>query len=256
MLSFSNQVVLITGASRGIGAAAAIQFANAGAAAVVINYRNDLESAQRTAAEVERAGSRSLVLKADVSRVDEANALVDRTVEEFGRLDVLVANAGIWPAEDRPVSELGDLQWETTLRTNVDGVFFVCRRAARILSSTGRGNIVTVSSTAAQRGEAFHADYAASKGAVVSFTKSLAAELGAFNVRVNCVAPGWVDTEMSQSAVRPEAPAFRKVIEGIPLGRVASADDVAGPILFLASELARHVTGEVLNVNGGSVLCG
>jgi 3-oxoacyl-[acyl-carrier protein] reductase len=256
MLSFSDQVVLITGASRGIGAAAAIRFAKAGAAGVAINYRTDLESAQRTAAEVVRAGSQSLILRADVSRADQATELIDRTVEHFGRLDVLVANAGIWPPEARPVTELGDLQWETTIRTNVDGVFFVCRRAASVFIRARRGSIVTVSSTAAQRGEAFHADYAASKGAVVSFTKSLASELGKFNIRVNCVAPGWVDTEMSQSALRPDAVGFEKIAEGIPLGRVASADDVAGPIIFLASDLARHVTGEVLNVNGGSVLCG
>ena len=256
MFSFSDQVVLITGASRGIGAAAAIQFARAGAAGIALNYRNDLENAKKVADEINRAGAQSLLLKADVSKAAEATELVERTIEHFGRLDVLVANAGIWPPEDRPVSELSDLQWEKTLRTNVDGVFFVCRRAARLFIESRRGNIVTISSTAAQRGEAFHSDYAASKGAVVSFTKSLASELGAFNVRVNCVAPGWVDTEMSESAVRPDGAGFKKILDSIPLGRVASANDVAGPILFLASDLARHVTGEVLNVNGGSVLCG
>ena len=256
MLSFANQVVLITGASRGIGAATAIQFAKAGAAGVVINYLSDVARATATAAEVELHGSRSLVVQANVASSADATGLVDRTIQHFGRLDVLVANAGIWPPEDRPVFELGDQQWENTIRTNVDGVFFVCRRAAQHFVRSRSGNIVTVSSTAAQRGESFHSDYAASKGAIVSFTKSLAGELGPFNVRANCVAPGWVDTEMSVSSLRADPNQVAKIVDAIPLRRIATADDVAGPILFLASDFARHVTGEVLNVNGGSVLCG
>jgi 3-oxoacyl-[acyl-carrier protein] reductase len=256
MISFQNQVILITGASRGIGAAAAIKFAQAGAAAVVINYHTHREAALTTARAVEKVGAAALVWQADVSRSVEARALVDQTLERFQRLDVLVANAGIWPAVEREITELDEAQWERTMQINVDGCYHVCREAARIFKRQRHGNIITISSTAGQRGEAGHADYAASKGALISFTKSLAAELGPFNVRVNSVAPGWVDTDMSAPALRGEAAQLRRIIEAIPLGRIATAEDIAGPILFLASDLARHITGEVLNVNGGSVLCG
>lgn len=142
------------------------------------------------------------------------------------------------------------------MRVNLDGMYYICREAARLMLERRSGNIVTVSSTAGQRGEAGHADYAASKGAVISLTKSLASELGPFGIRVNCVAPGWVDTEMAASALRAGEDELKRITDAIPLRRVASAEDVAGPILFLASDLARHLTGEVLNVNGGSVLCG
>jgi 3-oxoacyl-[acyl-carrier protein] reductase len=150
------------------------------------------------------------------------------------------------------VENLGDDRWRSTMALNLDGVFFGCRLAARRVSSGGR--IVIVSSTAGQRGEAFHADYAATKGAVISFVKSLAVELAPRDITVNTVAPGWVDTD---AVARPFAGDGRARIEAaIPLGRVASAADIAGPIAFLCSDLARHITGEVLNVNGGSVLCG
>ena len=256
MLSFQGQVILITGASRGIGAAAARAFAAAGAAGVVINYCAHREAALETAAAVERAGSAALVLQADVSRAAEARSLVSHTLERFQRLDALVANAGVWPAEGRAIADLDETQWDETIRVNVSGVYHVCRAAAGVFARQRRGNVVTVSSTAGQRGEALHSDYAASKGAVISFTKSLASELGPLGVRVNSVAPGWVDTDMSASALRADAAGLKQIAEAIPLRRVAAAEDIAGPILFLASDLARHITGEVLNVNGGSVLCG
>ncbi|MBO0723286.1 MAG: SDR family oxidoreductase, partial [Blastocatellia bacterium] len=158
--------------------------------------------------------------------------------------------------QERAITDLDEDQWERTMRINVDGIYHVSRAVARIFVAQRRGNIVTVSSTAGQRGEAGHADYAASKGAVISFTKSLAAELGRFNVRVNCVAPGWVDTDMAAPALQDDPSLLRKIEETMPLGRLATAEDIAGPILFLASDLARHITGEILNVNGGSVLCG
>ncbi len=256
MISFQNQVILITGASRGIGAATAIKFAQAGAAAVVINYHTHREAALATAKAVEQAGAAALVWQADVSRSVEARALIDQTLERFQRLDVLVANAGIWPTAERDLTELDQAQWERTMQINLDGCYHVCREAARIFKRQRWGNIITISSTAGQRGEAGHADYAASKGALISFTKSLAVELGPFNVRVNSVAPGWVETDMSAPALRGETAQLKRIIEAIPLGRVATAEDIAGPILFLASDLARHITGEILNVNGGSVLCG
>ena len=256
MLSFKNQIVLITGASRGVGAAAAIRFAEEGASGVVINYKSNREAALSVAESVESVGAKALVAKADVSHADETKALFKQTLETFGRVDVVVANAGIWPAEDRAITELDETQWHETMKINVDGVYYVCREAAAIFTAQRSGNLVIVSSTAGQRGEAFHADYAASKGAVISLTKSLAGEFGRFNARVNCVAPGWIDTDMAASALRTDAAKLSAINAAIPLGRVATAEDVANPILFLASDLARHITGEILNVNGGSVLCG
>ncbi len=254
MISFRDRIVLITGASRGVGAATAVQFAAAGAKGVIINYHVNWEAAAKTAAEVERLGSEAVIVQADVSVAEQAHYLVRQAVDRYNRLDVVVANAGVWPASDAPVTELSDEQWEDTMRINLNGVYYICREGARAMASGG--SIVTVSSTAGQRGEAGHSDYAASKGAVISFTKSLATELGPRNVRVNCVAPGWIDTDMAADALRHDEQSLRRITEAIPLRRVATADDVAGPILFLASDLARHVTGEILNINGGSVLCG
>jgi 3-oxoacyl-[acyl-carrier protein] reductase len=170
---------------------------------------------------------------------------------DFGGLDIFVANAGVWPAQDERLADIPVERWRSTLRSNLDSVFLSTRAVLPLIRRGGR--VVIVSSTAGQRGEAFHADYAATKGALISLTKSLAIEC-APALTVNCVAPGWVDTEMSAGALTPEN---RQRIEGtIPLGRIATAEDAAGPILFLCSPLARHITGEVINVNGGSVLCG
>lgn len=256
MFSFKNQVILITGASRGVGAATAIKFAQAGAAAVVINYQNNILAAKTTADLVEKAGAQALLIKTDVTIASEVQALFNKTLHQFGRLDVVVSNAGIWPVQEQAITELDENQWLRTMNVNLNGVFLVCREAAQIFSSQKSGNLVIISSTAGQRGEAFHSDYAASKGALISLTKSLAVELGRYNVRVNCVAPGWIDTDMAASALRSNEEDLAKITSTIPLGRVAAADDVANPVLFLASELARHITGEILNVNGGSVLCG
>ncbi len=255
LLNFKDRTVLITGASRGIGAATALKFAEAGCAGVAINYLGNRGAAERVAQAVRRSGAEPLLVQGDVSNEGESDTVVQRVLERFGRLDVLVANAGLWPPSHVTVSELQDSQFQQTIRVNVFGVFYVCRQAAAVMSRVKRGSIITVSSTAGQRGEAGHADYAASKGAVISFTKSLAVELGPLNVRANVVAPGWVATDMAADALNDEA-LIRKIAAEIPLGRPASADDVAGPILFLASDLAQHITGEVLNINGGSVLCG
>ncbi len=256
MISLANQVVLISGASRGIGAAAAVSFAQAGAAGVVINYRTNQAAALQVAEQVRRAGAEPLMAQANVAQADEVERMLDQTLQKFGRLDVLVANAGVWPAAACAIADLTHAQWQETININLNGVYYLCQAAAKLFIKQQSGNIVIVSSTAGQRGEAFHSDYAASKGAVISLTKSLAVELGPFNVRVNCVAPGWVDTEMAASALRVDQAQAQKIFDAIPLRRVATAEDVANPILFLASDLARHITGEILNVNGGSVLCG
>jgi 3-oxoacyl-[acyl-carrier protein] reductase len=189
---------------------------------------------------------------ADLSALSGTTSLFERAVREFGGLDIFIGNAGIWPPEDIPLTDMTDEHWRRTMSENVDAMFYSTRAAARELERGGR--IVLVSSTAGQRGEAYHADYAASKGAMISFVKSLAVELGSREVTVNAVAPGWVDTEMVAQALDNEG--RDRIAAAIPVGRVASPRDIAGPIVFLCSELARHVTGEILNVNGGSVLCG
>jgi 3-oxoacyl-[acyl-carrier protein] reductase len=246
-----GKIVLITGPARGIGAATARLLAAAGAD-VVIGYRSRAADAEAVADELRRGGRRAFAVAADLAARPGVEALFSGAVRELGGLDIFVGNAGVWPAEEVPVAEMDDERWLRTIRENVDGMFYASRLAARLIG--GGGRIVLVSSTAAQRGEALHADYAASKGAMISFVKSLAVELAPRDVTVNCVAPGWVDTEM---VALPFGGGGRARIEAaIPLGRVASPADVAGPIAFLCSALARHVTGEVLNVNGGSVLCG
>ncbi len=251
MISLDGKVALVTGGSRGIGAATARLLGRAGAD-VMIGYHSRKADADAVVAELRGMGRRAAAFASDISTPDGSDALVAATVRELGALDLFVGNAGIWPPDEEGVAAMSDERWRRTMAQNVDSMFFTTRAAARVIRDGGR--IVLVASTAGQRGEAWHADYGASKGAMISFVKSLAPELAPRDVTVNSVAPGWVDTEM---CAIPYANGGRERISaGIPLGRVASADDIAGPIVFLCSPLARHVTGEILNVNGGSVLCG
>lgn len=253
MIDCTGRRAFVTGGGRGIGRATALLLARAGAA-VAVGYRTRRGEAEETVGAVSGRGGRATAVGGDLGDPAVAQRVVDDVVRTLEGLDLLIVNHGIWPPDDVPLAEIGDGQWEGTRRANLDSVFFVCRAAIPHISNGGR--IVLVASTAGQRGEAFHADYAATKGAVVALTKSLAVEL-APRVNVNCVAPGWVETEMSQRPYERAAGMGRREIEaGIPLGRVASPEDVAGPIVFLCSDLARHITGEILNVNGGSVLCG
>lgn len=217
MFSFANQVVIISGASRGIGAATATRFAETGAAAVIINYRTDRTAAEAIAERVQRLGAEAVLVRADVARAREAQQLIEVALTRFGRLNVLVANHGVWPPDECAIGNLSHAQWDETLRINVSGVYYLCQPASRIFAQQRSGNIVIVSSTAGQRGEAFHAHYAASKGALISLTKSLAVELGPLNVRVNCVAPGWVDTEMAAGALHADSAQLPKILEAIPL---------------------------------------
>lgn len=251
MISLKGKSVLVTGGSRGIGASTVRLFARAGAN-VGFAYRNRTADADALVAEVTALGVQSFAFRGDLSTREANDAFVAEGVRTFTGVDVLVGNSGTWPPNPEPVSNLDDERWRSTMATNLDGMFFAARAAARVLPNGGR--LIFVASTAGQRGEAGHADYAASKGAMISFVKSMCVELGARDITVNCVAPGWVDTE---AVSLPMSDGGRTLIEAaIPLQRIASPDDIAGPILFLASSLARHVTGEVLNVNGGSVLCG
>lgn len=255
MIDLTGRRAFVTGAGRGIGRATAVLLARAGAH-VAIGFRTRRVEADETARAIAagRSGGRALVVGGDLGDPAIAHRAIEEVVEGLGGLDLLIVNHGVWPPDDIPLAQMPDTQWEATLRANLDSTFFVCRAAVPHLPDGGR--VVLVSSTAGQRGEAFHADYAATKGAVISLTKSLAVEL-APRITVNCVAPGWVDTEMARQPYMRDDGAGRRAIEStIPLGRVASPEDIAGPIAFLCSPLARHITGEILNVNGGSVLCG
>ncbi|MBZ0101508.1 MAG: SDR family oxidoreductase [Thermoanaerobaculia bacterium] len=253
MIDLTGLHVVVTGGSRGIGAASCRAFAKAGAT-VLVHYRERHEEAERVLDELYAISSREhRRFPCDVTEPSEIQELFQFVGSEWGKLDCLVNNAGVW--WHNPLSAFDEVRYIETMRINVRGPFLSVRAALPYLRMSKQASIINVTSTAAQRGEAFYSPYAASKGALVSATKAWASEL-APEIRVNSVAPGWVDTEMSARALR-EDPAVREEIEAqIPLRRVATAEDIAAPIVFLASPLARHITGEILNVNGGSVLCG
>jgi 3-oxoacyl-[acyl-carrier protein] reductase len=255
-LSLSNKVALVTGGSRGIGAATVRLFVQAGAR-VMFNYQRAQAQAD---ALVKELGEQAAAVSCDLSGLESARTLVEETVHRFGRLDILVANHGIWPPNDAPVDRLTDTQWQKTIAVNLDSVFSLVRYSVARMKKQHQldpqpSHIVLVSSTAGQRGEAFHADYAATKGALISMVKGLSTELAPDQIYINCVAPGWVDTEMSQPALND--PTTRDaILAKIPIGRAASAEEIAGPILFLCTPLAGFITGEIFNVNGGAVLVG
>jgi len=249
MINLKEKIVLITGGSRGIGAACVKLFYQAGAT-VIFTYNSDELAAERIITE---CANGTMAFKFDLSSQNSINELVTKIEERFGRIDILVNNAGVWTYGK--IGEMENSVWNETIHLNLTGLFQLTNRIVPLMQRGKFGRIINVSSTAAQRGEAYHSHYAASKGAVNAFTKSLAAELGEFNITVNAVAPGWVDTDMCIEVFNNKE--YKSEVEkSIPVGRIASPDDVAGPILFLASKLARHINGEILNVNGGSVLCG
>ena len=248
-LGLADRVAIVTGGSRGIGKAVVTMLASLGAH-VIVNYVKDEAAAIAAVNLAQSHNVKALAIQADVSKLSDAERLLQETVEHFARIDFLICNAGIW--EGAPVESISDELWEKTLDINLKGTWSVCRAAVPFMKQQRFGRIVIVSSTAGQRGEPNFSNYAASKGGQIAFTKSLAPELGPFGIRVNCVAPGWVDTEMTTEALADS----ESIIKGIPVGRVASPEDIAGAIVFLCSNWANHITGEVLNVNGGSVLCG
>ncbi|HVK01009.1 MAG TPA: SDR family oxidoreductase [Gemmatimonadales bacterium] len=250
MIALHGKTALVTGGGRGIGRAAAVMLARAGAD-VAIGFRSRDVEADAAAAEVRALGRRAIAVGGDLSSPGASVHMVARVAETFGRLDIFVANAGVWPPEDIPLARLTAERWRDTMAANLDAVYHSTRAALGLMGPGGR--IVLVSSTAGQRGEAGHADYAATKGALIALTKSLAVEC-APDILVNCVAPGWVDTEMAAPAFGGDAKS--RIAAAIPLGRIPTAEQIAGPIVFLCSDLASHITGEILNVNGGSVLCG
>jgi 3-oxoacyl-[acyl-carrier protein] reductase len=242
---------VVTGGSRGVGRATAVLLAQAGAS-VGIGFHTREAEAHSLVSELKASGANAWSEQGDLSRPEDVERLFQRADAEFVSLDIFVGNAGIWPPEDVPISEMTGVRWRRTLATNLDSVFYTTRAAARRMRPGGA--VVLVSSTAGQRGEAFHADYAAAKGALISMVKGICVELAPRGITVNAVAPGWIDTEMAEPAF-PDG-GRERIVASIPLGRIASARDVAGPIVFLCSPLARHITGEILNVNGGAVLVG
>ena len=256
-LSLDNQVALITGGSRGIGAAVVRMFVAAGAR-VVFSY----EKAQAQAEELVRSlgAERCAAVACNLSGTETAGELVAAAVKRFGRLDILVANHGVWPPEDAPIEHMSATQWRSTMAINLDSVFGLVKHSVAQIKkqkklASAAGHIVLVSSTAGQRGEAFHCDYAATKGALISMVKGLSTELAPAGIYVNSVAPGWVDTDMSASALN-DPPTRSRIFANIPLGRVGTPEEIAAPILFLCTQHAGFITGEVFNVNGGAVLVG
>ncbi len=251
MIDLQGRSILITGGARGIGAACSRMAARAGAR-VAVNYRVERHAADELIREITTAGGEAFALAADIAVAEEAEMMVEETVDRYGAIDILVNNAGIWKGS--PIEEMSDGEWAETISVNLTGTFHMIRAAVPHMKQAGRGRIINISSTAGQRGEANHAHYAASKGAVIALTKSLAAELAGDGILTNSVAPGWVDTELSREALEgPQADAIRALI---PLGRPGTPDEIAGAVIYLASDLAGFVNGEVLNVNGGAVLCG
>jgi len=250
MIDLSGRVMLITGASRGIGRATALLAARVGAT-VAVNYVQMEMAARKLVEEITNSGHRAMAFQADVSRLPEVEKMVAAILKEFGQIDVLVNNAGIWTYG--AIDTMPEAVWDETMNINLKSIYNCCRVVVPHMKARAHGNIINIASTAGQRGEAFHSHYAATKGAVISFTKSLAPELAPHNILVNCVAPGWVATDMSNEAITLEN---ESIMRTIPLRRAGTAEEIAGPIVFLASSFASYITGEVLNVNGGSVLAG
>jgi 3-oxoacyl-[acyl-carrier protein] reductase len=251
-LDVSGKVALVSGGSRGIGAATVRMFVRAGAK-VAFSYEKAKDIADKLVDELGKENC--FAIQAELSSAESAKKLVDAAISRFGRLDCLVANHGIWPPNDAPIDQMSDDQWRRTLAINLDSVFGLIKHSVAHMKKQKSGHVVIISSTAGQRGEAYHADYAASKGAVISMVKGLSTELAPFGIHVNCVAPGWVATDMARPALE-DAATREKIFNTIPLGRVGKPEEIAACILFLCTEHAGFVSGEILNVNGGAVLVG
>ena len=252
VMDLSGRVALVTGGSRGIGRACCLMLAEAGAR-VAVNYRSDVGAAAEVVETIRLGGGDAIALRADVADAGEAHRLVQDAARRWGRLDIVVNNAGVWTGGS--IETLSDETLGETIGINLRGPFHVTRSAVPHLKrSPGGGRVIFISSTAGQRGEADHSHYAATKGALISLTKSLSPELAPHRILVNCVAPGWVDTDMSAGSLAGEGRA--QIASTIPLRRVGTPEEVASAVVFLASDLATFITGEILNVNGGAVLCG
>jgi len=255
VLDLSGVRGLVTGGTRGIGRAITTALAAAGAR-VAVNYRSNMEAAETFGRELGERHFEHMMLKADIVQERSVGTMMKRIEESWGGLDLLVLNAGIWQR-----GELGSMtlaEWRDTINTNLTGAFIVANEALRLITSgeaQAPKRVIFISSTAGIRGEAFHSHYAASKGGIIALMKSLAVELAPLGITVNCVAPGWVRTDMTAAALG-DAASRRAIQQSIPLGRPGEPDEVAAAVVFLASRQASYITGQVLSVNGGSVLCG
>ncbi len=245
MSSLAGQFAVVTGASRGIGRAIALELARQGAG-VIVNYRNNREQADSVVASILAGGGRAETFKADVSSEAEVKALVDFSIRTFGRLDILICNAGI--VRDQLLGAMKLDEWESVMQVNLRGVFLAIREAIPYMLSQRSGSIVMLSSIAAERGGRGHANYVASKGAINALTRSMAVELAPRGIRVNAVAPGIIVTDMT-SRIRNYS--LDDIKKQIPLSRLGEPEDVARAVRFLASPDASYITGQILSVTGG-----
>jgi len=250
LIDLTGRTAVVTGGSRGLGAATAKMLARAGAS-VGIGYKTREAQAMEVVRELKEFNVEAWAEAGDLSRPEDAKRLFERADREFDGLDFFVGNAGVWSSQPVALADMEEKQWRETLACNIDSIFYTTKEAVSRMRTGGA--VVLVSSTAGQRGEAYHGDYAASKGAIISLVKGLCVELGPRGITVNTVAPGWIDTDMARAV---EVEEMKRIEASIPRGKMAADDDVAGPIVFLCSSMARHITGEVLNVNGGAVLVG
>jgi len=248
MIQLGGQVALVTGAARGIGRACAKRLAQAGAR-IAINYYEAEDRAQAVVDEICKVGGVARAYRADVAVREEVEHIVAQVRADLGPIDILVANAGIYPPESGPAEELSEEHWRRTLDVNLTGMWHCCRSVIPEMKRRQTGRIVLISSTSALTGEPVGAGYAASKGGVISLGASLARDLGAHGVTVNCVSPGWVDTDMTVDDLTGDA--REEITRQLPLGRIGTPEEIAGPVLFLASELASYMTGQNLVVDGG-----
>ncbi len=247
-MELDKRNAIVTGGSIGIGAAIAVQFAREGAN-VAINYRKHDTEAKEVVKRIEALGRKGIAFKADVANFNDAQAMVRDSVKAFGRLDILVNNAGI--TRDSVVWKMTEQMWDEVITTNLKGYFNYIHAAADQFKNQKYGKIVNITSINGFRGKFGQSNYSASKGGIIALTKSVARELGKFNVNVNAVAPGMTETEMA--ADLPREWLDRALAETV-LGRLASTEDVANVVVFLASDRSKHVTGEVINVSGGQYM--
>ncbi|HUN65917.1 MAG TPA: 3-oxoacyl-ACP reductase family protein [Bacteroidota bacterium] len=250
MDGMKGKTVLITGGSRGIGAACVRAFSAAGAN-VVFTYAKAKKYAEKTAESAAKNGRCPLFHQLDLASSADCARLVRKVLSSSKRIDVLVNNAGIW--EEGAIGSMTEAEWDRTIDINLTGIFRMCTVVVPVMKKQRAGRIINISSTAGQRGEPFHSHYAASKGGVIAFTKSLAIELISYGIHVNGVAPGWVTTDMT-APVWKNGKVAKSIYKSLPRGRFGTPEEIAGPILFLASDMADNIVGETINVNGGSVL--
>lgn len=251
MISLKNRNVLVTGGSRGIGKACVELFLNAGAN-VAFTYKAAKVEAENIIINYKES-SKIKCYSMNLVDLDEIEKKIETILTDFDSIDILVNNAGIW--KEAAIDKMTIEEWNEMMNINLTSAYLIIKLLVPKMKEKRFGRIINIASTAGQRGEALHSHYAASKGGMISLTKSLASELGEFNITVNCVAPGWVITDMTTDSLA-EAEVYKKVLSDIPLNKIAQPEEIAGPVLFLASHLASHITGEIINVNGGSVLCG